>query len=72
MTQSTHPQRTDAPDLIQQHRVHVGDVIPQFCAGRQSDGSRYECTVQAAVLQHRPEGIHNAAADTPTRLQPLL
>ncbi len=60
------------PDLIKQYRVHVRDVISEFCASWQSDGSRHEGTIQAAVLQHCPEGIHNAAAHTACRLQPLL
>jgi len=50
------------PDLIKQYRVHVRDVISQLCASWQSDGSRHKGTIQAAVLQHCPEGIHNAAA----------
>ncbi len=60
------------PDLIKQYRVHVRDVISEFCASWQSDGSRHKGAIQTAVLQHCPEGIHNAAAHAACWFQPLL
>ena len=52
------------PDLVQEEGIEGGNVIPQLCAGRQGDSSRHKGAIQAAVLQHCPEGLHNIAANT--------